>query len=381
MMLERFYRILVQPSGRGDYNPIDSELIIRLLDIEVDQTIDLAWEARVRIRISTDEAGKWSDKHVELVKPFSRFRIEVKVGEAPFLPLIDGPVVSSNVSMSSDPGESTVTIVIHDDSIYLNQDEEVVIHEGMTASQIAQQCFGNLSDRIVSTCIEQSVNPAPAATTQRGSPMQLLVDLAKKNGMHIFVLPGPFPGQSIGCFQSLPTRGGKAKTSCSFYTPPNSADFAPLVLMGPGSNLRTFDAINNGQAPAQIEAASLDIVSKVPVPKTADPSTIGLVSDAFGRGRRSKIPRRLLRASGIGQLQESDTVSAEAERLSYAIVVTGSVYTDLYPNILQPYRMVNVTGVSPDYCGEYLITQVTHKITHSNYTQSFTLKGVASTDT
>lgn len=67
----------------------------------------------------------------------------------------------------------------------------------------------------------------------------------------------------------------------------------------------------------------------------------------------------------------------EGLRESYSQMMKseGAGSIDTYPDILIPYRSIVVTGVSSEFKGEYLITGVTHSITDSGYTQSFTLKG------
>ena len=65
------------------------------------------------IPICTDDQGNWGGADASFVGAFGRIRIEVDPGDGNFVPLIDGPVVGSDQSMSSEPGQSTITAVVN----------------------------------------------------------------------------------------------------------------------------------------------------------------------------------------------------------------------------------------------------------------------------
>ena len=59
-------------------------------------------------------------------------RIELKIGTDDFKPLIEGPIVGVDTAMDSRPGRSTATVVVHDDSAWLNLESAPVSTEGLT---------------------------------------------------------------------------------------------------------------------------------------------------------------------------------------------------------------------------------------------------------
>ena len=73
----------------------------RLEDITVEQEQDVAWGASVKIPICTDEKGNWADADEKFFASFSRVRVEIKVGDGPFTPLIDGPIVGADHTLST----------------------------------------------------------------------------------------------------------------------------------------------------------------------------------------------------------------------------------------------------------------------------------------
>ncbi len=97
------------------------EQLERIEDITVEQDIDQAWEAQLNVPVCLTEKGKWRNEDSSFLKSFNRVRIEIQVNKEKFIPLIDGPVVGLDNSMSSEPGQSTVTLLVHDDSVYLNK--------------------------------------------------------------------------------------------------------------------------------------------------------------------------------------------------------------------------------------------------------------------
>ena len=74
-----------------DDQPAPRAHLERVEEINVEQEIDMAWEARIRFQIKMDERGRWEGEQT-LTEPFSRMRIDVRVNQG-FVPLIDGPVV------------------------------------------------------------------------------------------------------------------------------------------------------------------------------------------------------------------------------------------------------------------------------------------------
>jgi len=85
------------------------ELLALCGEIRVDQGLGMAAEAQIDLAIGTDSAGRWSGIEESYAQAFARVRIEVKVADADFLPLIDGLIVGSRYEMKADPDHSRMT--------------------------------------------------------------------------------------------------------------------------------------------------------------------------------------------------------------------------------------------------------------------------------
>jgi len=231
------YRVLL------DGKPASRDQLDQLETVTVEQQIDMAWQARLEIPICTDDRGRWQGADQPFTTPFARVRVEVRFGSGAFIPLIDGPVVGSDNQMSSQPGQSSFILIVHDASAHLNRTERLQRFDNRPDHQIAKDLLQSVP-QIATTDIDQTP-AAPSgqstAVVQRGTAMQLLRRLARRQGMHAYVLPGPQAGQSIGAFKQPQTKG----------------DGLPdLVLVGTDRNVAAFNVRADDHRPATVRTPS-----------------------------------------------------------------------------------------------------------------------------
>jgi hypothetical protein len=100
-------------------------------EITVDQEVDMSWEARFQIPVRVDKKGKWIGEAEDFMKSFSRVRVEIKVADSSYAPLIDGPIVRHENTKSSQPGQSSLGLVVQDDSVFLNREERIQTFEDL----------------------------------------------------------------------------------------------------------------------------------------------------------------------------------------------------------------------------------------------------------
>jgi len=346
--------------------PATRDQLNRVEEITVEQEVDMAWEARLKIPIWVDDEGRWSGEDEPLIAPGARIRVELKLGDEPWGPLIDGPIVDHDSEMKPEPGRSAITVIVHDDSAYLNRKDTVARFENLSDHKIAAQLFSEV-EQIKSTDIEETASPAvtPAPPViQRGSAMQILRalarrQLARRRSVHAYVLPGERPGESVGCFKAIPTE-------------PDG--LPPLVLLGPDRNLETFTPKNEARKPSTVRAASVSLSDKRILRATSRFRDLELLGAEAPFQNESDTTDRLLGPLDDFWSDPESAAAAEADRASYSFEATGSVRTECYPAVLQPYRVVTVLGANARLSGDYQIHRVTHTLTRSTYSQSFMLK-------
>jgi hypothetical protein len=326
--------------------------------ITIDQQIDMAWEARIEIPVRTKDDGSWTGAEQSFAAAFARIRVEIRIGTGDFVPLIDGPVVGADTRMSAQPGESLQTVIVHDDSAYLNHHEDVQRFDNQADHEVARRLFQGAS-QIATTDIDNT----PAAPTsrnraviQRGTPMQILRSLARRQGMHAYVLPGAQPGQSVGAFKALPQ---------------NPDGLPDLVLLGPDRNIGEFHVSANVQRPSTVRSFALDVTDASVTQATSSFRNIDLLGDQPALSSESDAATRLARPGADDVVDPTQRVQGQANRDSYAFTARGSVLSQCYSGVLRPYRVVTVRSVDSRLNGRYTIKRVTHRLTRSEYQQSF----------
>jgi hypothetical protein len=339
-----------------------TEQLDKIDEIVVDQAIDRAWEARVKIPVCVTTEGKWDGESDKVTTAFTRVRIEVNAGDGKFVPVIDGPVVSANSTRSAQPGKSVITIVVHDDSALLNREVKVDVQEGMNDSDLAETIF---SDNLTGTPEIDDTGPQANQTTsaavQNLTPMQYLRDLARRHPeWHAYVLPGTTPGKSIGCFKKFPT---------------DTDGLPEMVLLGADRNINAFNVANKAQNPTSVKAATLPLDHSSPVTSNNSFRDGTLMGDppATASGTPEAITQ--LPPGQSDRVDLDEATKGAAANSAFSLEATGGIVPFCYPAVLSPYRWVLVKISDSQFSTKYLITRVTHTLTRSMYTQSFSVKG------
>jgi hypothetical protein len=334
----------------------------RIEEIEVTQEMDAVWEARVRISTCLDERGTWHHRPDELAKPFSRIRVEVDAGNGKFVPLIDGPVAAFENMLDSQPSRSTATLIVRDDSVFLNRDEDVEVFEDRRDSDIADEVFRRAT-QIRDTRIESTTGTNPA-TVRRGTPMQFLRELARVNDRHAYVLPGEKRGESLGCFLADPKGAG---------------DLPKLVLLGDGRTLTNVTIQEQSEGPERTRGRMLRLDDLSEASFETSAADIGLMRD-LPAVSEDLTPLRLLPPADAIREDPEPAVTSQAHNAAYAFSLSGQIVPGCYDGVLTPYQKVKVEAGKTPYSGEYLITKVIHRINLSVYMQEFEAKSDSRTD-
>jgi late control gene D protein (GPD) len=342
-----------------DNEAADDDRLGRFSEIRVDQAIGMAAEAELDLDLSVDDDGNWDEMDEDFVQPQTRVRIEIKVGDdGEFVPLIEGTIVANRFELSAEPEESKMTLVVQDDSVLLNQNETVQLFQDQRADQIATQLFSDAQ-------LEPDVDQVPDAgnalerfIVQRGTPMQLLKELARRHGIFVYVRPGDAPGASVGAFKS------------PSWEP---SDLPELLLLGEDRNLARFSAQLDAQKPVTATAYSVSATDKTQTTSTVTAPDIDPLGDEAIQDALS--PAAALLARTREEQSDLDAAATAAMNLStFALTASGEVDADGYSGVLTPYQVVSVAGAGDVLSGDYLISRVTHTINDDRYKQQFELK-------
>lgn len=344
-----------------DGEPAPADLMNRFIELRVDQQVDVAWQAELRVPICLDHRGNWSGASERFVEAFARLRLEIRSGDGQFVPVFEGPITEYAPAMSSGPGESVLVIRAYDDSIYLNRCVRYQRFEDRSDSDIVRQLFDDADHITAGEIMDTPAAPSrrAAEVAQTGTAMALLRRLARRHGAHVYVLPGDRADRSRGMFKVFTTGRSTHPT---------------LTLVGPGRNMRTFSANADAERPATIDGAQLDVANRQIRTRTGrhrDVERLG--NGTFTQGEQQDgcdvAPGHADESVDLDQL-----VDAETRRRGTFVTASGETLGHRYRGVLQPYAFVDIAGVNPRFSGQYRITQVTHVLSATSYAQSFRLE-------
>jgi len=341
-----------------DNAPASEEQLGAFAAIRIEQAIGMAAAAELEVSLATDDAGEWIGFDDAYAQPFTRVRVEIKVGEGAFVPLIEGPVVGQRFELDAKPDASRLVIVAHDDSVLLDREEKVVVFENQPPARIVSKL---LEEPGLSSRVSERLPDAGAALeryiVQRGTNMQLLRVLARRFGMFVYVEPGKQPGRSVGVFE-VPSA--------------HDESLPDLILLGEERNIGSFSAEFDALRPLAPKAASVKAIDKQSVSAAASAANLAPLGEESVHALVSA-PTTLLAHTREEQSDLDAATLAVANLSPWAYSASGEVDNDLYPAVLRPYRKLRVRGVGPQLSGDYLVTRVSHHIDYSGYRQQFSL--------
>jgi hypothetical protein len=354
-MVEVVYRVLFnnKPATRCQLDRVE--------EITVEQQQDKAWQASLVIPICVDAQGRWSGEDEDFLASFTRVRVEVKINNKSFVPLIDGTIAGVDTQMDSGPGKSSITVVVHDDSVYLNRVHNVETFDGKSNHEMAEYLFKQIPE-IGSTEIDATPprqNDLSSTVVKRGTAMQILKMLATCQNIQVYVLPGSEPGRSIGMFKAPSTE---------------PSGLTPLLLLGKERNVMYFSVKYNALNPVKAKASRLNLKDKTVRTETSSSNDLELLGEEKPFTDESALGEEELSPYTCPSLDLKDEVSALAARSAIVLQGQGRVLGTCYPDVLQPYKVIDVIGTNGRLSGPYMITKVTHRLTRNGYVQDFSVK-------
>ena len=344
--------------------PATKEQLDGIEEIVVEQEMDKAWEARIKIPVCIAENGSWHGEDDAAYAEFARVRVEARIGEGEFVPLIEGSIHAQEPDYNAGPGLSAVTLIVHDDSKKLHRKANSESFTGKTDGQVVSSIFKAVELGEGFDVENPPAGADPNAVLNRhGTMMEMLRSITDRYGnYHAYVLPGATAGKSKGCFKKLPTK------------PDSSLPIA--FLSGPNRNLAEFRIQRNSGRAAKVEGAHLSMSDKQVTTASAGPND-GLSPGHEGAtsGKDKDVRLRRLPPGTGDHTDLTEAVKGMAEESGYTLKAEGSVIPGVYCAILSPYKMLSVRLSNSRYSTGYVITKVVHTLGISQYTQSFSVIG------
>src|SRR5262249_3458345 len=194
---------------------------------------------------------------------------------------------------------------------------------------------------------------------QRGTDIQLVRDLARKNGLEFYFETDKDSGAVVAHFRAPQLDG----------TP--QPDLA--VRFGEKSNLRSFWARLSGQRPLSVKVRQIDVKANGVNDAQATDTQRALLGDkglnALAGGPLGSLvsPRdaqaqMLVLGPPTSDATELQTIAqAVRDEAAWFITAGGEVNSDAYQAVLRPRRLVLIKGAGKEFSGKYYVTRVVHE--------------------
>lgn len=325
-------------------------------EIEVEASIDMASMFRLKLGIARTPIGDWSVLQEDLFRPLVPVSIRVQTGVGIPEAIINGYVSGQQVTYSDTPGQATLEVTGMDATTLMNLQEKSMPWPSLPDSAIAAAIFGQYA------IVPQLQPTAPVfvepegTTTQRGTDIRFLRQLAQRNGFDCYVQPEPVTGLDFG-----------------YFKPPDLFGLPQAVLnvgLGPQTNVLGFAVRYEMLRPTTVVAAGVDIRTKSPQPALA-PASLQIPLGLEGTLTRV-LPPPIVRPAdtGLARNPELQTLAqGVADRSTWAVVAEGTVGADV--GVLRPGKIINVRGAGRVHSGSYYVTKVHHSLGREQYVQRF----------
>ena len=295
----------------------------------------------------------------------TRVILIVTLGGFPHV-IMDGIVTRQELTPSSEPGQSTLTITGEDLSVLMDVVEmPFKVFPGMPViARVYEILAKYLAFGIVPIGIPPFIFDVPIPTNkinrQTGTDLQYLKKLANDHGYVFYVEPGPLPGQSIAYWGPdirLPVPQRALSVNMDANTNVESMSFSLDGLAKKIVVVTVFDPVKN-RIPVVVPIPNMNLFKP---PLGARPTIPSKVEFPDYLSKEPSLPSVLNRVLGV-LARSSDSIS-----------VSGSLDVMRYGGILRNRMIAGVRGAGLAYDGFYYVNSVTHNIKRGEYKQNFQL--------
>ena len=279
--------------------------------------------------------------------------------------IMDGRVTRQELTPSSEPGQSTLTITGEDLSILMDVVEMPFMRYPATPDigQIYAILAKYLVFGIVPLAIPPFINDVPLPTkkipTHQGTDLAYLKKLANDHAYVFYVEPGPLPGESIAYWGPdirIPVPQPALNINMDAHTNVEAMSFSLDGLAKKIVVLGVYDPVT-GKVPIPVPLPNVNIFRPPLGLRPTIPSKVEFPDWSF----KEEFPGIIDKALGV------------LARSSDSITVQGSLDVLRYGHVLRSRMLVGVRGAGMAYDGLYYVNSVTHNIKRGEYKQSFQL--------
>lgn len=344
-----------------DGSPFPEELSSAIQQVEVEDHAEMAGILRLRVGVGVKPDGSgWTVLDDTTFARFTRLKLVATVGSANSQTLIDGYVIETSITFSPQPGQSVLTVVAMDGSVLMNLEEKVKRWPAAADSDIASSIFGDYGFSAQVTATAQAHDEDQQTTIQRGTDIQFLQYLARRNGYECYVEADPASGDTKGHFHPPETQ----QNPLGVIT----------VNLGESTNVDSFQLRYDMLRPVHAKVKGLEVEGASEQPIAADQASLQLLGST-GTVPSDKPRTVLISQTGLAYGGDWQTLAqAVVDRSSWAVTAEGELNTATFGAILRAKRLVNVRGVGRVFSGSFYVHRVLHTFSPEGHKQRFTLR-------
>lgn len=364
-----------------DGQSADADLYTAINSVEIEESLDLPGAAQISLPLSATSAGDLSYVSDPRFQPFTNMAVVAQPATDPASAglsavlgdgsgasgpqcIFDGYILSHKIHLEKGATNSTLSIWGQDASWLMNLEETTKEWTNVTDAQVANSIFGDYG---ITPSSDNTDDDSPTHTEdghslmQRGSDIQFLRMLARRNGKFCRVVCADKPGNRTGIF-AKPNLG--------------AAPAAVLSLSDPNNwTVNSLDLDWDAMRPTSVVARQALFTDDDPDGANADTSDSGLslLSDQ-GLADFTGNPVTVLLGAPVDDAGELKLRAEALLRESmWFVKCQGEADLARLKVVLRAGSLVTLNGVGAVHSGTYLVWSVRHIITPAAYKMKFTL--------
>ena len=272
----------------------------------------------------------------------------------------DGYITGVKLDLGSGSGTTFVEVTGMDTGVLLSMEEKIATWPNMTDSEIAQQILSTYGVPLQADSTATTHQEEDTTVVQRGTDLQFVRDLARRNGMEFYFQTDDTSGTVTGYFRAPQLDG----------TP--QPDLA--IQFGDQTNLKSFAVQLSGRRPLNVKTQQMDIksnsansaqVTDTALTKLGASDANTLIGGPLGSlvTPQDASAQLLVLGTPTSDATELQTIAqALRDEAGWLITANGEINSEAYQNVLRPHQLVLVKGAGKAFSGKYYVTHVRHVV-------------------
>ncbi len=348
-----------------DGQAADADLYTALVSLEVEESLDLPGAVQLVLPVERSDDGDLTYVADQRLRPLANLAVvATPAGSSSAQCIFDGYVLAHKLHLETGVTNATLAVWGQDATWMMNLTEKVREWVDVTDADVAAAIFGEYG---ITPADANSADDSPSHTEsghslmQRGSDIQFLRSLARRNGKICRVACSDTPGARTGTFARPKLDGDPALT---------------LTLNDPTSwSVTALDIDWDAARPTEVLARQALFNDATPEGVSADATDSGL--DRLGARSLADFtdqPMTVLLAAPVddgGELTlRAGAVLREAD---WFVRCEGDADAERLGQVLRAGMVVAIQGIGALHSGSYLVWSVRHRITADGHSMHFVL--------